>query len=98
MHLLIGAKPGLLNTFFSLVKKRLCSPGPKHCLNVEAVVLCTLGMCVRTGMLYGVAVYIFNVGSFYSMHHRDADILKLHTQDVSYACLMIGWCGIVSSK
>ena len=43
MHLLIGAKPGLLNTFFSLVKKRLCSPGPKHCLNVEAVVLCTLG-------------------------------------------------------
>ena len=43
MHLLIGVKPGLLNTFFSLVKKRLCSPGPKHCLNVEAVVLCTLG-------------------------------------------------------
>ena len=26
-----------------LVKKRLCSPGPKHCLNIEAVVLCTLG-------------------------------------------------------
>ena len=44
MHLLIGAKPGLLNTFFSLVKKRLCSPGLKHCLNVEAVVLCTLGI------------------------------------------------------
>ena len=37
MHLLIGAKPGLLSTFFSLVKKL------KHCLNVYSVVLCTLG-------------------------------------------------------
>ena len=43
MHLLIGAKPGLLSTFFSLVKKRLCSPELKHCLNVYSVVLCTLG-------------------------------------------------------
>ena len=34
MHLLIGAKIGLLNTFFSLVQKHLCSPGLKHCLNV----------------------------------------------------------------
>ena len=49
MHLLIGAKPGLLNTFFSLVTKRLCSPGLKHCLNVEAVVLCTLGEDVPGG-------------------------------------------------
>ena len=46
MHLLIGAKPGLLSTFFSLVKKRLCSPELKHCLNVYSVVLCTLGCCV----------------------------------------------------
>ena len=30
MHLLIGAKPGLLSTFFSLVKKRLCSPELKR--------------------------------------------------------------------
>ena len=45
MHLLIGAKPGLLSTFFSLVKKRLCSPELKHCLNVYSVVLCTLGCC-----------------------------------------------------
>ena len=43
MHLLIGAKPGLLSTFFSLVKKRLCSPELKHCLNIYSVVLCTLG-------------------------------------------------------
>ena len=43
MHLLIGAKPGLLSTFFSLVKKRFCSPELKHCLNVYSVVLCTLG-------------------------------------------------------
>ena len=43
MHLIIGAKPGLLSTFFSLVKKRLCSPELKHCLNVYSVVLCTLG-------------------------------------------------------
>ena len=43
MHLLIGAKPGLPNTFFSLVKKRLCSPELKHCLNVYSAVLCTLG-------------------------------------------------------
>ena len=43
MHLLIGDKPGLLSTFFSLVKKRLCSPELKHCLNVYSVVLCTLG-------------------------------------------------------
>ena len=39
MHLLIGAKPGLLSPFFSLVKKRLCSPELKHCLNVYSVVL-----------------------------------------------------------
>ena len=44
MHLSIGAKPGLLSTFFSLVKKRLCSPELKHCLNVYSVLLCTLGM------------------------------------------------------
>ena len=43
MHLLIGAKPGLLSTFFSLVKKRLCSPELKHCLNVYSVLLCALG-------------------------------------------------------
>ena len=43
MHLLIGAKPGLLSTFFSLVKKRFCSPELKHCLNVYSVLLCTLG-------------------------------------------------------
>ena len=43
MHLLIGVKPGLLSTFFSLAKKRLCSPELKHCLNVYSVVLCTLG-------------------------------------------------------
>ena len=30
-------------TFFSLVNKRLCNPGLKHCLNVYSVVLCTLG-------------------------------------------------------
>ena len=42
MHLLTGAKPGLLSTFFSLVKKRLCSPELKHCLNAYSVVLCTL--------------------------------------------------------
>ena len=46
MHLLIGAKPGLLSTFFSLVKKRLCSPELKHCLNVYSVVLCMLGMVI----------------------------------------------------
>ena len=44
MHLLIGAEPGLLSTFFSLVKKRFCSPELKHCLNVYSVVLCMLGM------------------------------------------------------
>ena len=50
MHLLIGGKPGLLNTCFSLVNKRLCRPGLKHCLNIEAVVLdlCTLGHCMIT--------------------------------------------------
>ena len=32
--------------FFSLVNKRLCSPGLTHCLNVYAVVLCTLGYSI----------------------------------------------------
>ena len=34
MHVLTAAKPGLLNTFSSLVNKRLCSPGMKHYINV----------------------------------------------------------------
>ena len=36
-------KAGAVYDFFSLVNKRLCSPGLKHCLNVYSVVLCTLG-------------------------------------------------------
>ena len=52
MHFLIGAKPGMLSTFFSLVKKRLCSPELKHCLNVYSVVLCTLGTYIYCHLLY----------------------------------------------
>ena len=55
MHLLIDAKLGLLSTFFSLVKKRLCSPELKHCLRID---YCGLGPILKNGSIFGTVTSI----------------------------------------
>ena len=52
-HLLTGVNAALLITFFSLVNKRLCSPGLKHCLNVYSAVLHVHAGYVATLFLVG---------------------------------------------
>ena len=55
-HLLSAAYDALINTFFSLVNKRLCSPGLKHCTFNQsfcarwAVASVCLYTCIYTGL------------------------------------------------
>ena len=69
-HLLPIANLWLLMAFFSLVNKRVCSPGLQHCLNVYSVVLCTLGCSLSSSIIVCAVAHYESLQSTVLQHNQ----------------------------